>query len=122
MIGFEDAAERRGFWRGVAVGLTASAVVASCMTPPKARAQSADTGSAVATATASDGSVITLHTGRGPCVGEARLAVWTAPPGKIISEPVPGCWLLTSGVVTISFLDGERADIPARLLVKASSL
>lgn len=47
--------------------------------------------------------------------------MWRPAPGDS-REPVPGCWVLTDGVVLVSFLDGERGNIPERLLVRAASL
>lgn len=121
MIGFESGAERRGFWRGFSVGLVASLVVVACMAPPKARAAELDDGPAFAVATSGDGSTITLHTGRGLCVSEARAAIWRPAPGSD-AAPVPGCWIITGGTVLVSFLDGERGDIPVARLVKARTL
>lgn len=120
MIGFEDAATRRGFWRGFLAGIVAAAVVASCMSPPRAHAAESD-GEPFAVATSETGSSVTLHTGRGLCVGEARAAVWRPAPGSD-AAPVPGCWIITGGTVLVSFLDGERGDIPVARLVKARAL
>jgi hypothetical protein len=77
----------------------------------------ADIGPAMAVATATDGATVTLHTGRGVCVGHAYAAIWRPPPGS--AEPdVPGCWVLEGTTVLVSFLDGARGNIPAGHLVK----
>ncbi len=98
-------------------------ILTSCLVallwPLSATAQ--DIGAAFATASTDTGASVTLYTGRGVCVGEARAAMWRPAPGDS-REPAPGCWLLTDGVVLISFLDGERGNIPARLLVRAAGL
>jgi hypothetical protein len=64
------------------------------------------------------GARVVLHGGPGPCVGEAKLAVWTRPG----APPVLGCWIVAGVGVWVSFLDGERADIPAGRLVRVESL
>lgn len=121
MIGFDSSAERRGFWRGVAVGLVAAGIVASCMAPPKARAQTTDDGATLAHARGADGSTVTLHMGRGECAGAARVAIWRPAPGRDVPA-VRGCWVLAQdgSAVFVSFLDGERGDIPVGSLVKSA--
>lgn len=80
-----------------------------------------DDGTPMAVASAQDGTSITLYTGPGPCLGNARLATWRPKPGS--SAPaVRGCWVLTNGVVYVSYLDGDRSDIPVGLLVKTVAL
>jgi hypothetical protein len=64
------------------------------------------------------GATITLTDEAGPCVKTARLARFTGPSEPV---PVPGCWIGwvdESGqpFVIVSFLDGERANIPAQAL------
>jgi hypothetical protein len=59
-------------------------------------------------AQSSDGARVVLYDQSGPCVGAARLAEHISPDG----EKTPGCWLLLQGTVLVSFLDGERGDIP----------
>ena len=121
MIGFDAAAFRRGFWRGVAVGLAGGLWLAMLLWPSPARAQ--DLGAPFATVTAGDGASITLHLGSGPCVGDALAAIWRPPAGDQ-RAPVLGCWVLASGgeTVLVSFLDGDRGDIPVGRLVKARAL
>lgn len=62
----------------------------------------------VAVAVSSDGARIELHDQAGPCVGAARMAEHVAANG----HKTAGCWLLDQQSVKISFLDGERGDIP----------
>jgi hypothetical protein len=59
-------------------------------------------------AQSSDGARVLLYDQSGPCVGAARLAEHISPDGT----KTPGCWLLLQGTVLVSFLDGERGDIP----------
>lgn len=113
MIGFDSTAERRGFRWGFLAGIVAAGVVAMCMAPP-AQAQE-PIGEAFATAKSSDGATVTLYVGRGVCVGEARAAVWASPDGQ---HTVPGCWVLTKSHALISFLDGDRGNIPVSQLVR----
>lgn len=109
MIGFDSAAERRGFWRGVMFGLTLAGVVALLMAPPKAHAEPF--------ATVSAGKVIvTLRTDQGPCVGDARLATWQRADAD--DHTIPGCWVLGGDRVLISWLDGDRGNIAVARLVK----
>jgi len=113
MIGFDSGAERRGFRWGFLAGIVAAGVVAMCMAPPAHAAP-------FATATGPDRSTITLRTDKGPCLGDALLAVWQP---EDASREVPGCWVVFvrgdgAEFVLVSFLDGERADIPRPLLVK----
>lgn len=71
----------------------------------------------VAFAQSGDGARVLLYTEAGPCVGQARFAEHIAPAG----DKTPGCWVMTEGVVLVSFLDGERGDIPtARLRLPAT--
>lgn len=74
----------------------------------------------VAVVTAQSGASITLTDERGPCVAEARLAIWRSPDG---AARVDGCYLIVppAGVI-VSFLDGERADIPIASLKKPTNL
>lgn len=62
----------------------------------------------VAIAISGDGARIELHDQAGPCVGAARLAEHVVPGG----HKVAGCWLADAQAVRISFLDGERGNIP----------
>lgn len=115
MIGFERQQRRRRFVRGVLVGLVAAGTMATCMAPPKAHAEP------FAQVTGPDRSIITLRTDKGPCLGDALLAVWQP---EDASRTVPGCWVLFvrdddgAEFIMVSFLDGERADIPRPMLVK----
>ncbi len=68
-----------------------------------------------AVATSGDGARIELHDNVGPCFGQARLAEHIARNG----DKVPGCWLVADGAVKVSFLDGERGNIPLDHLKKA---
>ena len=72
----------------------------------------------VAFAQSGDGARVLLYTKAGPCVGQARYAEHVAPDG----EKTPGCWVMTEGVVLVSFLDGERGNIPVAQLRRAESL
>lgn len=109
MIGFDRQQRRRRFVRGVLVGLVAAGTMATCMAPPKARAEPF--------ATASAGQVIvTLRTDQGPCVGRARLATFATVGSS--DPPVPGCWVLDGDQISVSWLDGERGNIPVADLVK----
>ncbi len=87
--------------------LTFAAVAAALLCPLPACPQ--DLGAPFATVTAGDGASITLHLGRGPCVGDAMAAIWRPPAGDQ-RAPVLGCWVLSSGgeTVLVSFLDGDR--------------
>ena len=51
---------------------------------------------------------LTLYTEQGPCVHTARLAVWTYEDGRTVA----GCWVASPTQVLVSFLDGDRADVP----------
>ena len=108
MIGFDSSAERRGFWRGVACGLVMAGVVASCMAPPKARADP------VASARANDGASITLHDERGHCDEGELVAVWQSPDR---SRAVLGCWHVGEDrLVHIAYSDGDIGRVPRRAL------
>lgn len=72
----------------------------------------------VAFAQANDGARVLLYTATGPCVGQARLAEHIAPGG----EKTPGCWVMSEGLVLVSFLDGERGNIPVAQLKRAEML
>jgi hypothetical protein len=79
---------------------------------------SAQTNPALGTATSGDGAVVSLYARPGPCLGNARLAEHKTRAGAV----TPGCWLLTSNGVVIAFLDGERGEIPAALMVWAKDI
>lgn len=72
----------------------------------------------VAFAQSGDGARVLLYTKTGPCVGQARFAEHIAPDG----EKTPGCWVMTEGLVLVSFLDGERGNIPVAQLKRAETL
>lgn len=65
------------------------------------------------------GSSITLYEEAGPCVQGAKLAVWSSGDAK---TRIQGCWVIGGGSVFVSFLDGDRSDIPVALLKKPTSL
>jgi hypothetical protein len=72
----------------------------------------------VAFAQSGDGARVLLYTKAGPCVGSARYAEHVSPEG----EKTPGCWVMTENLVLVSFLDGERGNIPVAHLKKAEML
>jgi hypothetical protein len=72
----------------------------------------------IAVATSGDGARVVLHDHAGPCLGAAKLAEHIAPDG----ERIPGCWLITEGTIMVSFLDGERGNIPVAHLKKPSDI
>lgn len=72
----------------------------------------------VAYAQSGDGARVLLYTKAGPCVGQARFAEHVSPDG----EKTPGCWVMTENIVLVSFLDGERGNIPVAHLKKAEML
>jgi hypothetical protein len=72
----------------------------------------------VAFAQSGDGARVLLYTKAGPCVGQARFAEHIAPDG----EKTPGCWVMGEGMVLVSFLDGERGNIPVAQLKRAETL
>jgi hypothetical protein len=71
-----------------------------------------------AIAQSGDGAKVLLYAKSGPCVGTARLAEHVAPDG----EKTPGCWVLTSSHVLVSFLDGDRGNIPVGHLKRVADL
>jgi hypothetical protein len=73
-------------------------------------------GEVFAVAQSSDGAKVLLYAKSGPCVGQARLAEHIAPAG----EKTPGCWVLTQSHVLVSFLDGDRGNIPVSHLKRVS--
>jgi hypothetical protein len=93
--------------------LVRTAVVASSLLAAACPAL-ADT--VFAFAQSSDGARVLLYAKPGPCVGNARFAEYIAPDGG----KTPGCWLLTQNTVLVSFLDGERGDIPVAHLKRAT--
>lgn len=65
-------------------------------------------------AVAAEGAVrLELHDTAGPCVGQARHAVYSD--GK---QRVPGCWVARDGAVQVVFLDGDQATVPVQLFRK----
>jgi hypothetical protein len=79
-----------------------------------ARAQS----EVFAVAQSGDGAKVLLYAKTGLCVGQARLAEHVALSGA----KTPGCWLVTESHVLISFLDGERGNIPVGDLKKVADI
>jgi hypothetical protein len=73
---------------------------------------------AIAVAQSADGAHVLLYTQSGPCTGQARLAQHVAPDG----EKTPGCWVMSESMVLISFLDGERGNIPLTHLRRLARL
>jgi hypothetical protein len=71
-----------------------------------------------AVAQSGDGAKVYLYAAAGPCVGQARLAEHVAPGG----EKTPGCWVVNDSYVLVSFLDGDRGNIPVGLLKKVANL
>ena len=71
-----------------------------------------------AVAQSSDGARVQLYSVAGPCVGSARLAEHISSTG----EKTPGCWILAEGTVLVSFLDGDRGNIPVAHLKRVSGL
>jgi hypothetical protein len=71
-------------------------------------ALSAHAAEVFAVASSSDGARVVLYASEGPCLGNARLAEHFGPDG----EKTPGCWVLTATHVLVSFLDGDRGNIP----------
>ena len=71
------------------------------------------------TATNAEGESITLHDEDGPCVGEAKFAVWQSPDKR---KAVPGCYVIDGPVVRVVFLDGDMMRVPLGALKKPVSL
>lgn len=110
MIGFDAAAYRRGFWRGLVAGLVAGLTVAMCARPASATEPADRT--VVAVASGGDGSRVLLYAQAGPCIRGALLAEHVTREGEV----TPGCWIVMRAVVLVSFLDGERGNIPVSAL------
>jgi hypothetical protein len=60
---------------------------------------------------------VELYAEAGPCVGNARWAVYLQPPVR-----VPGCWLWVGESVQIAWLDGDFSKVPARVFRKPELL
>lgn len=60
---------------------------------------------------------VELYAEAGPCVGNARWAVFLQDPVR-----VPGCWLLAGDSVQIAWLDGDFTIVPARVFRKPEVL
>jgi hypothetical protein len=73
----------------------------------------------LAVATGGDGSSIIFTDERGPCIGDARLAWYVSPDAR---SKVPGCYVLSPQGVAVSWLDGDRGDVPMQALKKPTSL
>ena len=71
-----------------------------------------------AIAQSSDGAKVLLYAKAGPCLGAARLAEHISAEG----EKTPGCWVLTPSHVLVSFLDGDRGNIPVAQLKRLEEL
>lgn len=100
---------RRGLRVGFVLGLVAAGVLAMCMSPP-AR------GEPIATATAQDGSLVTLHADAGVCPARSYLAVWQSADRR---RAVLGCWFVASpDHVSLAYFDGDAGRIPGAQLVR----
>ena len=75
-------------------------------------------GEIFAVAQSGDGAKVLLYAKTGPCVGQARLAEHVTPGG----DKTPGCWVVTESHVLVSFLDGDRGNIPVGMLKKVADL
>ncbi len=64
------------------------------------------------------GETVTFSDQKGPCVGDALVAVWQ----KEGRAPVPACYRIEGGMVLIAFLDGDSVQLPAAMLKKTTSL
>ncbi len=71
-----------------------------------------------AVAQSGDGAKVLLYAKAGPCVGAARLAEHVSAEG----EKTAGCWVLTQSHVLVSFLDGDRGNIPVAHLKRVADL
>lgn len=71
-----------------------------------------------AIAQSADGAKVLLYAKSGPCVGSARLAEHVSAEG----EKTPGCWVLAQSYVLVSFLDGDRGNIPVGHLKRVAEL
>lgn len=60
---------------------------------------------------------VELYSEAGPCVGNARWAVYLQGPVR-----VPGCWLWVGESVQIAWLDGDFSKVPARVFRKPEVL
>jgi hypothetical protein len=60
---------------------------------------------------------VELYAEAGPCVGNARWAVFLQGPVR-----VPGCWLLAGDSVQIAWLDGDFSKVPTRVFRKPEIL
>ena len=109
MIGFDDACCRICFGRGLVIGLVAGLLLGTCSRPAKA---AEPPGKVLALAQSSDGARVLLYTHAGPCIRGALFAEHVAPGG----DRTPGCWIVHLAFVQVSFLDGERGDIPVAQL------
>jgi hypothetical protein len=70
-------------------------------------------------ATSPSGESIMLTDETGPCLDGARLAWWVSPDA---SKRVPGCYRAFPQGVAVSFLDGDRADVPMGTLKAPTGL
>ena len=75
--------------------------------------------SVIGIVTADGGSSIRITREQGPCLGDAKVAQWVSRDALTV---VPGCWITDGRMVYISFLDGDRADVPVPMLRAPTSL
>lgn len=73
----------------------------------------------LAEATLPDGASVSFTDEAGPCVGDARLAWYISANAR---NKVPGCYVMAPGFVAVSWLDGDRGNIPMAALKKPTSL
>lgn len=99
--------------------LSRTAPVFLAMTLAACAGQPITVGKAVGVVTSGDGAKVVLYDGSGLCVRAARYAEHVPPKG----EKTPGCWVATNGGwVLVSFLDGERGNIPTAHLKRVLDL
>mgnify|MGYP007100119268 CR=1 FL=1 len=67
----------------------------------------------IAVATGDAGARRELHDIPGPCLGNARMAVYVKGP-----ERIPGCWIAGAGEVQIAWLDGDTTLVSAGVFRK----
>lgn len=103
MIGFDSAAFRRGFWRGVLAGTVTGLVLAALLHASPARA------APIAMAVDPGGATVTLHDEAGICPEGSLLAVWQSA-DKL--RAVLGCWVVSPDrTVHIVYLDGDSGVV-----------
>lgn len=66
----------------------------------------------------SDNGRIELREEAGPCVGQARSAIFVGNNGL----RVQGCWIPRPSMIFVVFLDGDVAQIPPQVIRKPTTL